>query len=72
MRNMDEKINLARFAYVLARLEPVGEDKIDQREAYREFSRQMYYWIQGDSDRKQLITAIYIYAYLHREGGSEE
>ena len=71
MRNMDEKINLARFAYVLARLEPDEEKSKEQREAYRVFSRQMYQWIQKDTDRKQLIMAIYIYVYLHREGGSE-
>lgn len=71
MRNMDEKINLARFAYVLARLEPDEEKSKEQREAYRVFSRQMYQWIQSDTDRKQLIMAIYIYVYLHREGGGE-
>lgn len=71
MRNMDEKINLARFAYVLARLEPDEEKSKEQRESYRIFSRQMYEWVQKDTDRKQLIMAIYIYVYLHREGGSE-
>ncbi len=78
MRNMEDKINLARFAYVLARLEPDGEKSKErsgaskeQREAYRKFSRQVYQWIQKNADRKQLMIAIYIYIYLRREGGSD-
>ncbi len=64
IRNMDDKINLARFAYVLARIEPQTEEK---REAYHEFSKKMYQWVQSKNDCKQLVTAIYLYVYLNRK-----
>ena len=71
LRNMEERINLARFAYLLARLEPKeGKDKI---EAYRDFSRTLYGWAQDPADKQQLITAIYLYVYLNRiEEGRDE
>ena len=58
----EEKINLARFAYVLTRLEPK-----ENKEEYQTFSRKMYQWACKDEDSQQLITDIYIYVYLHRE-----
>ena len=70
MRNMDDRINLARFAYVLARLEPEAGTP-SEKEQYQIFSKQIYQWIQDPNERKQLITAIYIYVYLHREGEGE-
>ncbi|MDD4570259.1 MAG: hypothetical protein PHE70_09065 [Tepidanaerobacteraceae bacterium] len=65
--NRDEKINLARYAYLLARLEPDNKATDEQKDLYHEFSKQMYQWMQNDKDCKELITAIYIYAYLTRE-----
>ena len=65
IRHREEKINLARFAYVLTRLEPEKN-----KEEYQIFSRKMYQWAcddEGSQDSQQLITAIYIYVYLHRE-----
>lgn len=65
IRHREDKINLARFAYVLTRLEPK-----ENKEEYRKFSRKMYQWAcddEGSQDSQQLITAIYIYVYLHRE-----
>lgn len=68
IRNMDDKINLARFAYVLSRLEPTeGKEK----EEYKKFSKQMFQWVQKSEDKRQLVTAIYIYVYLYREGGTD-
>lgn len=64
LRNSDKKINIARYAYLLARLEPKQESR---KKRYREFSDNMYRWIFSEKDRRELITAIYIYAYLERK-----
>ena len=70
IRGRDEKINIARFAYILARLEPNDSKKKAVKEAYRDFARQMYLWIQNKEDSRELVTAIYIYVY-ERRGGEE-
>ena len=62
-----EKIHLARYAYLLARMEP--SDK-SAKELYRRFSDCMYSWALDDEDREQLRTAIMIYVYTKR--GREE
>lgn len=67
LRNRDEKINLARFAYVLSRLEPDSDANLDAKEKYRTFASDMYRWMNDDEDSRQAVTAIYIYAYLVRE-----
>ena len=66
MRNREEKINLARFAYILARMEPDKNTDDMQKELYKKFSRSMYHWMLDEEDSRQAITAIYIYAYLIR------
>ena len=71
IRNCEETINIARFAYTLARLEP-GQNATDEaKEKYRDFSHDMYKWIKKEKDRKELIAAIYIYAYSVRESKEE-
>lgn len=67
MRNREEKINLARLAYFLARLEPDKDASDLQKEVYHKFSRKIYEWMLNEEDCRQTITAIYIYAYLVRE-----
>lgn len=64
-KNDTEKLNIARFAYLLARLKPKhgGPDM----EKYQNFSSRIYDWIQNPDDRKQLVTAIYIYIYSIRD-----
>lgn len=62
----DERINIARFAYLLARLEPTAQDPAVQ-EAYRLFSDQMYAWILNAEDRQQLLSAVTLYIYLTRK-----
>ena len=59
-----EKINIARYAYLLARLEPKRSSL--NYNAYLIFSKKMYNWIFNSRDKKQVITAIYIYVYLSR------
>ena len=61
----DEKINLARYAYLLSRLEP--KKKGPAREEYQVFAKNMYRWAVNPEDRGQLITAIHIYVYQNRE-----
>ena len=64
----DNRLNIARFAYLLARLEPDAEKVSAEHTAlYKEFSQNMYRWIQSEKDRRQLVTAIYIYIYMNRE-----
>ena len=67
LRSREEKINFARYIYILSRLEPGREAKTEQREAYRIFSQEMYPWYKNEEDRRQLVTAIYLYVYLNRK-----
>lgn len=62
LRHADENINLARYAYTLGR----RSDGMNSTE----FCDYMYKWYLNDTDRYQLITAIYLYVYLYREDGS--
>lgn len=68
IRAREDKINLARFAYMLSRLEP-KESKvtIEIKDNYKRFEKTMYRWACNKTDAQQLITAIYIYVYLHRK-----
>ena len=70
-KEQDNRLNIARFAYLLSRLKP-DEEKVsaEQTALYNDFSKNMYRWIQSDEDCRQLVTAIYIYIYMNRE--SEE
>ena len=72
IRNREEKINFARYVYVLARMEPGKEASPEQQDLYKEFSNNMYKWIQNADDCNQLKTAMNIYAYLQRETNKEE
>lgn len=67
IRNRKEKINFARYVYLLSRLEPERNAEPEQMEAYRVFSKKMYGWIKSEKDCRQLKTAIYLYAYMTRE-----
>ena len=67
LRRSDQPINLARFAYLLARMEPGQRTAPAHRAAYQQFSKQMYQWYRRPEDRRQLITAIYLYVYQTRE-----
>lgn len=72
IKKQEEKINLARYAYFLARLQPAENADIEEKEIYSEFSKKMYQWIRQEEDRRQLLTAIYIYAYTIREKEEEK
>ncbi len=63
----DQQINLARFAYLLAKLEPHRAAPPASHAAYRDFSKRMYQWYRSPEDRRQLITAICLHIYQTRE-----
>lgn len=72
LRNTGEKINIARYVYLLSRMEPDEKADPSVRERYRAFSRNMYQWSRTEKDRRELITAIYLYVYLQREREEKE
>lgn len=61
-----DRMPLARYAYLLARLAPPRRAPAFAK--YEQFSKQMYAWALSPKDRRQLITAIILYIYLHRKG----
>ena len=70
IRSQNEKINFARYVYLLSRMEP--EDTKDEKgkelkERYTVFRNNMIKWVQNEDDRRHLKTAITMYAYLNRE-----
>lgn len=74
LRNVKEKINIARFIYLLSRLEPDKNSKNYDKKIsiYRNFADKMYEWIESEDDRKQVITAMCLYVYLNRKKQSEK
>lgn len=77
MRNTEDKINLARFAYLLARLSPkktVENEAVfpQLQENYELFSTKMYQWLKDPRHREQAITAFYLYVYLTRDTSEQE
>ncbi len=71
MRGRSEKINLARYAYLLARMQPGEKASPEQKGRYQEFSCKMFEWMKDDTQCREAVTAIYIYVYTIREGGTE-
>ena len=66
-RHSGDKINLARLAYLLARLEPSPSSEEEYKLLYSELKQKLYEWHRNAKDRKQFITAIYIYTYMIRD-----
>ena len=71
LKSSDDRINIARYAYTLSRLEP-RDKKSSYYNLYSDFSEKMYGWILSPKDRKELLTAIYIYIYLTRKGAKDD
>ena len=57
--------------YLLSRMEPSYDSDRETKEAYRQFAKRMYEWSKNPKDKRQLITAIYLYVYLNRKDGEE-
>ena len=72
LRDDTQPINTARYVYLLSRMEPKEDSDVEVRTAYRQFAKKMYEWSRNPQDRRQLITAIYIYVYLNRDDDGEE
>ena len=72
IRSQEERINFARYVYLLSRMEPGNEADEIQKKAYGEFSEKMLKWVLSGKDRAELKTAITIYAYLTREEGEAD
>jgi CRISPR-associated protein Csm1 len=62
----EEKLNIARLAYLLARRECAASAPQDMKQAYNTFKQRVYEWALSPRDRGQLITALMIYIYTHR------
>lgn len=72
LRSIDDKINIARYAYMLSRTEPDEDADEVKKIRYKKFAKQMYNWALNKEDRMKLITAIYLYVYDIREKNEEE
>ena len=66
------KINFARYVYLLARMEPKEDASLSEKENYNKFSQKMYNWIKSEKDCRELITAMNIYSYIQRNNEEEE
>ena len=66
LRNSEDKINRARLAYLLSRMEPKDKASDAEKEHYRTFRDHLYKWYPSVDDRKELISAVYIYSYIFR------
>lgn len=71
-RDREERINLARLAYVLTRLEPAPDAPGTEKEKYKVFAQKMYQWRNNEKDSAEVIMALYLYAYLIRTQEEEE
>lgn len=71
IRMRKEKINFARYVYLLARLEPDKQASPEQKENYKVFSQNMYRWIKNEKDCRQLKSAIILYVYKKRREEDE-
>ena len=67
MNDKKERINLARIAYTLARLEP--EKDSNKMSLYRDFKNCFYSWAMNEKDILETITALNIIVYLNRKEG---
>lgn len=60
------KLDIARFAYILARIEHSKENK----ENYQIFKEKVFSWMKKEQDARELLTAIQLLIYQER-GGQE-
>lgn len=70
-KNPAEKMNLARFAYLLARMEP-GKKDPKLADLYADLSVDLYRWVRDDISRGMLLTAIELYLCMVRKSRKEE
>lgn len=71
LRNTSEKINIARLAYLLSRMEPDSKKSTEtQKEIFKKFSNRVFNCFKeknGDKEQcEYFICALMIYVYLNR------
>jgi len=64
----ENRINLARFAYTLARMEP-KKAECAKKQCYEEVKNQLYIWYQNEQSCQQMMTAIELLIYRLRDKG---
>ena len=62
LKDENNRIDIARFAYTLARIKNDSKNK----ENYLKFKEKLFNWIKNEKDAKQLLTAINIIIYEER------
>lgn len=62
-----ESMNLARFAYTLARMQPRSENE-KLMSVFQDFEKKMFNWCKNKDDAGELITAITLLVYYLRQG----
>lgn len=65
----EDRNNLAKFAYLLARIKANKELVYDKDD---EFINKIYSWAKSEEDRKQLLAALTLFIYLNREEKDEQ
>ena len=68
----DAKLNRARLAYTLSRLEPRKNAGDEEKQLYKEFSGSVYGWYGDRKERRELEAAIGLYAYSVRDRNSKK
>ena len=74
LRDDGQRFNRARFVYYLSRMEPDWRDEnisIREKDVYSVFSSKMYKWSTDAENRRQVVSAIYLYVYMQREKEGE-
>lgn len=71
LRAAGDRLNLARCAYLLARLRPGRSSSAAQKSTYETYAHNFYTWALQPEDRRQLVAAIYLYVYLNRSQNAE-
>ncbi|MBQ7264711.1 MAG: type III-A CRISPR-associated protein Cas10/Csm1 [Firmicutes bacterium] len=69
-RKKEDKLNISRFTYLVARMSP-DKENTEEVDAYNYFAQKMYQWIRDEKHCRQLVTAIYLYVYMNRERTEE-
>ena len=64
--NENYRINIARFAYTLARIKYDKKNE-EQEKNYLDLKKKLFEWIKNEEDARQLLTAINILIYEYRE-----
>ena len=67
----EDSINLARFSYSIARLEPAKVND-PSYESYKRVRQRLYDWFVNKEDRRELYTAIILLIYSLRSKGDEK